>query len=88
MNKQELVSVLSENINKNRKDKISKKDMAMIVDNLFDSIQKELKKEGKFNSVGFGTFGSENQSGRRGRNPQTGKRDSNPFHKGTIFPSW
>ena len=85
MNKQELVSVLSENINKNRKDKISKKDMAMIVDNLFDSIQKELKKGGKIQLVGFGTFGVKTRAGRRGRNPQTGKEIQIPSTKVPFF---
>ncbi|MCX6090532.1 MAG: HU family DNA-binding protein [Atribacterota bacterium] len=85
MNKQELVSAVSEKLNKDKKVKISKKDMIEIVDTLFDVVQGELKKGEKIQLVGFGTFGVKTRQGRRGRNPQTGKEIQIPSTNVPFF---
>ncbi len=42
------------------------------VDGVTTAVQKNLKKDGKFALVGFGTFHVSKRGKRQGRNPQTG----------------
>ncbi len=85
MNKQELVSALSEELKKDGIE-ITKKDTFTVVDRLFEIIQDVLKKgDGKIQLVGFGTFGVKTRAGRRGRNPQTGKEIQIPSTKVPFF---
>ncbi|HXL02737.1 MAG TPA: HU family DNA-binding protein [Candidatus Atribacteria bacterium] len=72
MNKQELVNTLSEELKKEGVN-VTKKDTAKIVDTFLGVIQEEIKRGGKVQLVGFGTFGVKTRAARRGRNPQTGK---------------
>ncbi len=50
----------------------SKKDVAKIVESIFDIIKKSLQQEDKIKISGFGNFVIRKKRARRGRNPQTG----------------
>jgi integration host factor subunit alpha len=50
----------------------SKKDVAEVVDNVFDSIKSALEGGDKVKISGFGNFTVRHKRARRGRNPQTG----------------
>ena len=67
MNKTELVAAIAD------KAGISKKDADAVVAAFTDTVTKELKKGGKVQLVGFGTFEVTKRSARTGRNPQTGE---------------
>ena len=66
MNKTELVAAIAD------KAGISKKDADAVVAAFTENVTKELKKGGKVQLVGFGTFEVTKRSARTGRNPQTG----------------
>ena len=67
MNKTELVAAVAD------KAGISKKDADAVVAAFTDTVTNELKKGGKVQLVGFGTFEVSERAARTGRNPQTGK---------------
>ncbi|MBO4845219.1 MAG: HU family DNA-binding protein [Lachnospiraceae bacterium] len=67
MNKTELVAAMAE------KAGISKKDAEAALKAFTDTVSAELKKGGKVQLVGFGTFETAKRAAREGRNPQTGK---------------
>ncbi len=50
----------------------SNKEMAKIVETVFDIIKETLQREDKILVSGFGNFVIRNKRARRGRNPQTG----------------
>jgi integration host factor subunit alpha len=50
----------------------SKKEVAKIVEYIFDIIKETLQKEDKIKISGFGNFVVRKKRARRGRNPQTG----------------
>ncbi len=50
----------------------SKKEVAKIVETIFDIIKENLEKEDKIKISGFGNFVVRKKRARRGRNPQTG----------------
>ena len=50
----------------------SKKEVAKIVESVFDIIKESLQKEEKIKISGFGNFVVRKKRSRRGRNPQTG----------------
>ena len=50
----------------------SKKEVAKIVESVFDIIKEILEKEDKIKISGFGNFVVRKKKSRRGRNPQTG----------------
>jgi len=50
----------------------SKKEVAKIVESIFDIIKDSLQKEEKIKISGFGNFVVRKKRARRGRNPQTG----------------
>ena len=52
---------------------LSKKDSEAVVKAFVDVVTEELKKGGKLQLVGFGTFEVSERAAREGRNPQTGK---------------
>ena len=66
MNKTELIAAVAE------KAKLSKKDAEKAVKALTEAVAEELKKGGKVQLVGFGTFEVSERAAREGRNPQTG----------------
>ena len=67
MNKTELVAAIAD------KAKLSKKDAELVLNAFTETVTKELKKGGKVQLVGFGTFEVAKRSARTGRNPQTGE---------------
>ena len=67
MNKTELVAAMAEQAG------VSKKDAEKTLKAFTDVVAKELKKGGKVQLVGFGTFEVSERAARDGRNPQTGK---------------
>lgn len=69
MTKAELV----EKIQADNAQAMSKKNVAELVDAVFDEIGKAVKKSGRFSYPGFGTFTLKKRKGRTGRNPQTGQ---------------
>ncbi len=68
MNKTELVAAMAEQA------EISKKDAEKALKAFVDAVSEELKKGGKVQLVGFGTFEVVERKAREGRNPQTGKK--------------
>ena len=67
MNKTELVAAIA------KQTELSKKDAEKAVKAFTDVVTAELKKGGKIQLVGFGTFEVSKRAARTGRNPQTGK---------------
>ena len=67
MNKTDLVAAIADDAG------ISKKDAEGALKAFIDAVTKELKKGGKVQLVGFGTFETSTRAARTGRNPQTGK---------------
>jgi len=51
----------------------TKKAVTEMVDAIFDTMAKTIKKEKKFTYPGFGTFSLRERKARTGRNPQTGE---------------
>ena len=66
MNKTELVEAIAKATG------LSKKDSEKAVKAFTDTVTKELKKKGKVQLVGFGTFETAKRAARTGKNPQTG----------------
>ena len=66
MNKTELVDAIAKETG------LSKKDSEKAVKDFTDAVSKELKKKGKVQLVGFGTFETAKRAARTGKNPQTG----------------
>jgi len=67
MNKTELVAAMAEVSG------VSKKDTEAVLKAFTDVVSGELKKGGKIQLVGFGTFEVSERAAREGRNPSTGK---------------
>ena len=67
MNKQELISGMSEKTN------MSKKDIGAALEAFMNIVTEELKNKGKVQLVGFGTFETTERAARTGRNPKTGE---------------
>ena len=67
MNKTELVEAMAAETN------LSKKDVEKVLKSFVDVVSNEMKKGGKVQLVGFGTFEVSERAAREGRNPQTGE---------------
>lgn len=67
MNKTELIAAIAEQA------EISKKDAEKALKAFTDVVAAEMKKGGKVQLVGFGTFEVAERKAREGRNPSTGK---------------
>ena len=67
MKRMELVAEIAEQT------ELSKKDAEKALKAFTDVVTEELKKGGKIQLVGFGTFEVSERAAREGRNPQTGK---------------
>ncbi|MCI6552713.1 MAG: HU family DNA-binding protein [Lachnospiraceae bacterium] len=67
MNKNELIAAMAEQAG------LSKKDTEKALKAFTDVVAEELKKDGKVQLVGFGTFEVSNRAAREGRNPQSGE---------------
>ena len=66
MNKTELVDAIAKEAN------LSKKDAEKAIKAFTDTVSKELKKKGKVQLIGFGTFEVAKRAARTGKNPKTG----------------
>ena len=53
-------------------DALSKRQVAALVDTLFENLAKGIRRDKRFSMPGFGTFVVKKRAGRVGRNPQTG----------------
>jgi DNA-binding protein HU-beta len=53
-------------------DVLSKRQVAALVDTVFENLAKGIRKDKRFSMPGFGTFVVKRRAGRVGRNPQTG----------------
>lgn len=67
MTKADIVEVVFEKVG------FSKKDVAEVVDTIFNTIKSSLEKGEKVKISGFGNFVVRHKNSRRGRNPQTGQ---------------
>lgn len=79
MNKTELVAAMAE------KAALSKKDSEAALKAFIDVVTDELKKDGKVQLVGFGTFEVAKRAAREGINPLTKKPMSIPASKAPKF---
>jgi DNA-binding protein HU-beta len=64
---------------------LSKKVAAEVVDALFDAVKVAIKKQGKFQYPGFGTFVVKKRAARKGKNPRTGATITIPASKTVGF---
>ena len=51
---------------------LTKKDAAEIIDTVFATVGKAIKKDSRFSYPSFGTFTVKKRAARKGRNPRTG----------------
>lgn len=79
MNKAELVSAIAE------KTELKKVDAEKAVKAFVEVVTEELKKGGKVQLVGFGTFEVSKRAAREGRNPQTKETIKIPASKAAKF---
>lgn len=79
MNKTELVAAMAEEAS------LSKKDAEKALKAFTEVVTAELKKGGKVQLVGFGTFEVSERAAREGRNPQTGEVMPIPASKSPKF---
>ena len=79
MNKTELVAAMADQAG------LSKKDAEKALKAFTDVVAAELKKDGKVQLVGFGTFEVSERAARVGRNPQTKQEITIPASKAPKF---
>ncbi|MDE5933430.1 MAG: HU family DNA-binding protein [Lachnospiraceae bacterium] len=79
MNKTELVTAMADQAG------LSKKDTEKALKAFTDVVADELKKGGKVQLVGFGTFEVSERAAREGRNPQSGAVMKIPASKAPKF---
>ena len=81
MNKTELVAAMAKETN------LSKKDVEAVLKSFTDVVASELKKGGKIQLVGFGTFEVSERAAREGRNPQYWRDNDNRSFQSTEIQS-
>ncbi len=69
MNKSELVEAIQKNLGKEATKRQAEESLAAVL----TSISKGVKKDGKVQLIGFGTFEIKKRAARMGRNPKTGE---------------
>jgi len=79
VNKNDLVATIAE------KAELSKKDSEKALKAFEEAVTEELKKGGKVQLVGFGTFDVAERAAREGRNPQTGAAMPIPASRAPRF---
>ena len=79
MNKTELIEAMAKETG------FTKKDTSKAIDAFVEVVSKELKKKGKVQLVGFGTFETAKRAARTGKNPQTGAEIKIPA---TVAPKF
>lgn len=67
LNKSDLIELLSRKL-----PNLASRDVEVIVNNIFESMTEELKKGGRIEIRGFGSFEVRTRKPRLGRNPKTG----------------
>lgn len=65
MNKKELIEQIAEQT------KLTKKECAVVVNAMIDTMSRELQQDGEIRLTGFGTFEVKRRRARIGRNPRT-----------------
>lgn len=80
MNKEILVKTVAGNI-----DGVTKKDIEVIVNEVFDTIKNTLASGGKVAIAGFGSFEVAERAARTGRNPKDGSTIQIPASKAPKF---
>jgi integration host factor subunit beta len=80
MTKSVLIEKISEKV-----EGLSKKQVEVIVETVFESIKEALAKGGKVEIRGFGNFRLRNRNARKARNPKTGDSVSVPPKKVPFF---
>ena len=78
-NKQDLIAKVAETA------ELSKKQAALVVSTVFDTIAESLANGEKVQLIGFGSFEVRERAERKGRNPQTGKELVIPATKVPAF---
>jgi DNA-binding protein HU-beta len=53
-------------------DDLSKRQVALVVDAVFENLARGIRRDKRFSMPGFGTFVVKKRAGRVGRNPKTG----------------
>ena len=71
---------LIEKVQASRPD-LSKRQVADVVDAVFDQLSRAIRKDKRFSMPGFGTFVVKRRAGRVGRNPKTGAAIENRPHE-------
>ncbi len=79
MNKMELIAAVAEATD------LPKTKTADVVDALFTTIEKALKKKQEVRLVGFGTFSTAKRKAGKGRNPRTGEEIKIPASTSVRF---
>jgi DNA-binding protein HU-beta len=79
MNKNELISAVSEAT------ELSKKDATAAVNATFDAISKAMAEGDKVQLIGFGTFETRERSAKTAKNPRTGEAVEVPACKAPAF---
>jgi DNA-binding protein HU-beta len=69
MTKAELLDVIAK-----ANSEMTKKQVGEVVDAVFNTVAKAIKKDGEFSYPGFGSFKVRQRKARTGRNPQTGEQ--------------
>ena len=64
---------------------MSKRTANAVVDAVFGSLAKAIKKDKRFTAPGFGTFSLRKRGARVGRNPKTGEEIKIPAGKTVVF---
>lgn len=82
MNKEILVKTVAGNI-----DGATKKDIEVVVNEVFDTIKNTLASGEKVTIAGFGSFEVTERAERQGRNPKTGEAITIPASKSPKFKS-
>ena len=78
-NKQDLIAKVAETA------ELSKKQAALVVSTVFDTISESLANGEKVQLIGFGSFEVRERAERKGRNPQTGEELVIPATKAPAF---
>ncbi len=69
MTKAELI----ERVHKDAGDRLSKKQVAAVIESTFEHMYKSIRREKRFSYPGFGTWSVKHRKARKGRNPRTGE---------------
>lgn len=80
MNKDDIIKTVTE-----KTDGFKKKDIAVIVDTVFDTIKNTLASGEKVSIAGFGSFTISERAARIGKNPQTSEEIMIPASKSPKF---